>query len=112
MSNTNNSFVCEFRTKIGGKKWTEWKPERWIPMIEVSKVEHPGTPAGGVEPTHEDDFDLGYLKAVNWQFQNERDFKGRKDVEFRFRPTFFKPYDRFKGDPMTYHCEYVVSETE
>jgi len=110
MTDQANSYACMFRNKVGGK-WSEWKTERWIPMIEVQKVEHPTTPKGGNDPCPEDDFDLGYLKAVNWVFQNERDYTGRKDVQFKFEPAFFRPYDRFKGDPMTYHCEYVVLET-
>jgi len=102
-----NAFACQFRNKEG-RKWSEWKTELWIPMVQVVKVKHPGMEP--VAPGAYDDFDIGYLKAVNWQFQNEREFAGRKDIEFRFIAKYFSVYDKFKGDPITYECDYVSEE--
>jgi len=79
-------------------------------MLEVQRVSHPGG-TFDAEPSPDDDFDVGYLKAVNWQFQNEHAYRGRKDIEFRFVAKHFKVFDRFKGDEVTYTCKYVTEET-
>jgi hypothetical protein len=103
-----NSYACQFRRK-DGRKWSEWKTSQWIPMLQVKQVVHPG---GHIDdgPIPDDDFDVGYLKAVNWQFQNEHSHSS-SNMEFRFIAVHFPVYDRFKGDRVSYVCEYLNEET-
>ena len=112
MENQANAFACQFRNKLNGK-WSEWKTETYMIMTEVVSVTY-GSKTYSRDSIHLsdcDDFDLGYLKAVNWLYQKEREFSGRKDIEFRFVPTHFKFYAQHDGQEIVYHMKRTTLET-
>tara|TARA_R100000654_G_scaffold5370_2_gene15232 strand:- start:1373 stop:1705 length:333 start_codon:yes stop_codon:yes gene_type:complete len=79
-----NCMVCEFRIK-NGRKWGEWMMEREYQLLEVTEIIVNGDkrkPSYGC-----DDFDLGYLKAVNWLYQSERTWSP-KQAEFRITQQY------------------------
>ena len=82
--NKSNCIVCEFRIK-DGRKWGEWMMEREFQSLEVSEIIVNGDkrkPSYGCE-----DFDLGYLKAVNWLYHSRRNFSPKR-AEFRITPQY------------------------
>ena len=99
MENKANSFACQFRNKLNGK-WSEWKTERWIPSRETVQVTHRGV--FQEVSTGDDDFDLGYLQAVNWLYHKEREFAGRKDIEFNITPEHFSVFDQYHNNTVMF----------
>lgn len=112
MENQANAFACQFRNKVNGK-WSEWKTETYMVMTEVVSVTY-GSDTYSVNSVHVsdcDDFDLGYLKAVNWLYQKQREFSYRKDIEFRFTPTRNEHWSAEDDQEIVYHMKRTTLET-
>ena len=80
-----NCMVCEFRIKKNGRKWTEWQMECEFQSFEVQEITIDGERWSA--EYHDHNFDLGYLKAVNWLYQSRRNSSPQR-AEFRITPQY------------------------
>ena len=89
MENKPNVIRCEFCIK-NGKQWGAWKTEVIFQSFEVEDVTIDGKevkPLWGLE-----DFDLGYLKAVNWLYQSRLNWSPEQ-AQFRISPVFVPDFN-------------------